>query len=106
MDRWTRYERRVAVVLDLRSSHGQVAGDLLKRRALHRRHWSRVDARAGNRRGNAVKASSEYELAMAQREISHWLARIGSVETKWSSAWPEARKGGRRKVREEKGTKE
>jgi len=31
-------EEGVAVVLDLRSSYDHVAGDLLERRALHRRH--------------------------------------------------------------------
>ena len=38
MDWWTRLGGGIAVVQDLRSSHGQVAGDLLERRALHRRH--------------------------------------------------------------------
>ena len=33
------------MVLDLRPSHDQVAGDLLERRALHQRHCTRVDTR-------------------------------------------------------------
>jgi hypothetical protein len=45
MDRWTRLEGGIAVVLDLRPSHDHAAGDLLERRALHRRHCPRVDAR-------------------------------------------------------------
>jgi hypothetical protein len=42
MDRWTRLEGGIAVVRDLRSSHDQVAGDLLERRALHRRYYQGV----------------------------------------------------------------
>jgi hypothetical protein len=45
MDWWTRLEGGIAVVRDLRSSHDQVAGDLLERRALHR-SLSGVDARS------------------------------------------------------------
>jgi hypothetical protein len=45
MDRWTRLEGGIAVVRDLRSSHDQVAGDLLERRGLYRRHCQGVDAR-------------------------------------------------------------
>ena len=42
MDRLTRLEGGIAVVRDLRSSHDQVAGDLLERRALHRRYYQGV----------------------------------------------------------------
>jgi hypothetical protein len=38
MDWWTRLGGGIAAVQDPRSSHSQVAGDLLERRALHRRH--------------------------------------------------------------------
>jgi hypothetical protein len=41
MDRWTRLGGGIAVVLYLRSSYDQVVGDLLERRALHRRHCQR-----------------------------------------------------------------
>jgi hypothetical protein len=38
VDWWTRLEGRGAVVLHLRPSHDQVAGNLLERWVLHRRH--------------------------------------------------------------------
>jgi hypothetical protein len=41
MDRWTRFEGGVAVVLHLRPSRDQVARALLERQALHQRHWQR-----------------------------------------------------------------
>jgi hypothetical protein len=44
MDRWTKLEGEGGV-LHLRPSHDQAAGDLLERRALHRRHRPAVDAR-------------------------------------------------------------
>jgi hypothetical protein len=43
VDWWTKLEG--GGVLHLRPSHDQVAGDLLERRALHRRHYQGVDAR-------------------------------------------------------------
>jgi hypothetical protein len=59
MDRWTRLEGGIAVVRDLRSSHDQVAGDLLNRRALHRRHCRGSTYGLGGRRDDATEASSE-----------------------------------------------
>jgi hypothetical protein len=47
------------VVLDLRPSHDQVAGDLLERRALHRRHCQGSTHGSDGRRDNAAEASSE-----------------------------------------------
>jgi hypothetical protein len=46
MDWWTKLEGEdLESSPHLRPSHDQVAGDLLERRALHRRHYARVDAR-------------------------------------------------------------
>jgi hypothetical protein len=60
VDWWTRLGGGIAVVQDLRSSHGQVAGDLLERRALPSASLSGVDARGQTvRRDNAAEASSE-----------------------------------------------
>ena len=59
MDRWTRLEGGVAVVLDLRSLRDQVAGDLLERRALHQRYCQGSTHGSVGRRDNAAEASSE-----------------------------------------------
>jgi hypothetical protein len=59
MDRWTRLEGEIAVVRDLRSSHDQVAGDLLERRALHRRHCQGSTHELDGRQDNTAEASSE-----------------------------------------------
>ena len=59
MDRWTRLEGGTAVARDLRSSHDQVAGDLLEHRALHRRHCQGSTHGSDGRRDNTTEASSE-----------------------------------------------
>jgi hypothetical protein len=59
MDWWTKLEGGIAVVLDLRPSHDHVAGDLLERRALHRRHCQGSTHGSDGRRDNAAEASSE-----------------------------------------------
>jgi hypothetical protein len=59
VDWWTRLEGGRAVDLYLRQSHDQVAGDLLERRALHRRHYQRSTHGSDGRRDNAAEASSE-----------------------------------------------
>jgi hypothetical protein len=59
MDRWTRHKGGVAVTRDLRSSHDQVAGDLLERRGLHRRHCQGSTHGLDGRRDNTAEASRE-----------------------------------------------
>ena len=96
-------------VLHLRPSHDQVAGDLLERRALHRRHCQ----------GSTGQTVDEIMLprrranksAVALRHFSHWLRRIGSVGTRGPRGVSGARRGLRhegrcRAVGEGKGTKE
>jgi hypothetical protein len=59
MDWWTRLAGGIAVVLHLRPSHDHVAGDLLERRALHRRRCQGSTHGSDGRRDNAAEASSE-----------------------------------------------
>jgi hypothetical protein len=56
MDWWTKLE---GGVLHLKPSHDQVAGDLLERRTLHRRHCQRSTHGSEGRRDNVTEASSE-----------------------------------------------
>jgi hypothetical protein len=57
MDWWTKLEG--GGVLHLRPSHDHVAGDLLERRALHRRHCQGSTHGLDGRRDNTAEASSE-----------------------------------------------
>jgi hypothetical protein len=59
VDWWTRLEGRGALVLHLRPSRDQATGDLLERRALHRRHCQGSTHGSDGRRDNAAEASSE-----------------------------------------------
>jgi hypothetical protein len=57
MDWWTKLEG--GGVLHLRPSHDHVAGDLLERRALHRRHCQGSTHGLDGRRDNTAEVSSE-----------------------------------------------
>jgi hypothetical protein len=59
MDRWARLEGGVVVVLDLRSSYAQVAGDVLERLAFHQRYYQGSAQGSDGRRDNTAEALSE-----------------------------------------------
>jgi hypothetical protein len=86
------------VVLHLRPPRHQVSSDLLQRWALHRRHYPRVDARAGRstrqycrdveRIRVSRRAATFFPLAASYRFCGDQGDQAGS---KWSSARTEAR---------------
>ena len=105
MDRRARLKGGVAVVLHLRSSHGQVAGDLLKRRALHQRHFqgsTRQCCRGVERIRASRHAVTIFPLTASYRFCGDQGCPAGS---RWSSARPEARGWGVQEGEEGKRTK-
>jgi hypothetical protein len=82
----------------LRPSYNQVAGDLLERRALHRRHYQgstgqTVDEMVLPRRRANKSQLSRCDIFPTGRVVSV-LTRGPWQGSKWSSARPEAREGG------------
>ena len=85
--------------LHLRPSHDQFAGDLLERRALHRRHCQGSTGQTvgetmlPRRRANKSQPS-RCDIFPTGRVVSVLWGLGGWQGSKWSSARPEARGGG------------
>jgi hypothetical protein len=107
VDWGTKLERGIAGVLHLRPSHDHVAGDLLERRSLHRRH---CQGSTHGSEGRPRQCCRGVERMRVGRRAATFFptGRVVSVlwgpgawpGSRWSSARPDARGGRCSQVRE------
>ena len=100
MDRWTRLEGGIAVVLHLRSSHNQVAGRFISVIVKGRRTGQTVNKTMPPRRRANESRPSRCDIFPTGCVVSVLRGPGGPTGSQWSSAWSEARGG-----EEGKGTK-
>ena len=79
MDWWTKLEGEEHESCISGPSRDQVAGVLLERRALHQRHYPRVDARVRRSRQCCRGVERIRAQPVALRHYSHWPGGIGAV---------------------------